>query len=132
MSLVLGLGLEHIPVLGFKRVCPRKGCPWTWPRALCPRLHLCLVGCMLLGRNHLFFLTVPTKVMFQEFNTFANSIVVKKLSVTTFLPEPLYKLIRLELFARLRLFVGDHLLVFQCKSDLAVGMCLMHRKPRKP
>ena len=41
MSSVLGLGLE--------RFCPRKGCPWPrfflcpwpWPRALCPRLHLC-------------------------------------------------------------------------------------------
>ena len=31
VSLVLGLGLES--------VCPRKGCPWPWPRALCPRLH---------------------------------------------------------------------------------------------
>ena len=40
-----------IPVLGLESVCPRKGCPWPWPRiflcpwpwprALCPRLHLC-------------------------------------------------------------------------------------------
>ena len=29
VSLVLGLGLEH-------------SCPWPWPRALYPRLHLCL------------------------------------------------------------------------------------------
>ena len=44
VSLVLGLGLES--------VCPRKGCPWPWPRiflcpwprALCPRLHLCPLG----------------------------------------------------------------------------------------
>ena len=34
-------------VLGLEKVCPRKGCPWPWiflcpwPRALCPRLHLC-------------------------------------------------------------------------------------------
>ena len=41
-----------------------------------------------------FFLTVPTKVMFHKFNTLANSIVVKKLSVVTFLPELLYKLTR--------------------------------------
>ena len=47
---------------------------------------------MLLGRNRLFFLTVPTKAMFQEFKTFANFIAVKKLSVVTFFPEPLYKL----------------------------------------
>ena len=50
---------SSIPVLGLKKVCPRKGCPWPWPRiflcpwpriflcpwpwprALCPRLHLC-------------------------------------------------------------------------------------------
>ena len=49
---------SSIPVLGLKRVCPRKGCPWPWPRiflfpwpwprALCPRLHLCLLPCRLL------------------------------------------------------------------------------------
>ena len=37
-------------VLGLESVCPRKGCPWLglgfflcpwpWPRALCPRIHL--------------------------------------------------------------------------------------------
>ena len=42
---------SSIPVLGLESVCPRKGCPWPWPRiflcpwpwprALCPRLHLC-------------------------------------------------------------------------------------------
>ena len=42
---------SSIPVLGLEWVCPRKGCPWPWPRiflrpwpwprALCPRLHLC-------------------------------------------------------------------------------------------
>ena len=50
MSLALA---SSIPVLGLESVCPRKGCPWPWPRiflcpwpwprALCPRLHLCLV-----------------------------------------------------------------------------------------
>ena len=43
MSLV-----SSIPVLGLESVCLRKGCPWPriflcpwlWPRALCPRLHL--------------------------------------------------------------------------------------------
>ena len=38
---------SSISVLGLERVCPRKGCPWPWPRiflcpwprALCPRLH---------------------------------------------------------------------------------------------
>ena len=46
---------SSIPVLGLESVCPRKGCPWPWPRvflcpwlwpwprALCPRLHLCLL-----------------------------------------------------------------------------------------
>ena len=43
---------SSIPVLGLESVCPRKGCPWPWPRiflcpwpwprALCPRLHLWL------------------------------------------------------------------------------------------
>ena len=32
---------SSIPVLGLEIVCPRKGCPWPWPRALCHRLHLC-------------------------------------------------------------------------------------------
>ena len=42
---------SSIPVLGLESVCPRKAvlglglgfflCPWPWPRALCPRLHLC-------------------------------------------------------------------------------------------
>ena len=41
---------SSIPVLGLERFCPRKGCPWPWPRiflcpwpwprAFCPRLHL--------------------------------------------------------------------------------------------
>ena len=41
---------SSIPVLGLESVCPWKGCPlalpriflcpWPWPRALCPRLHL--------------------------------------------------------------------------------------------
>ena len=45
-------------------------------------------------KSFVFFFTVLTKVMFQEFNTLANSIVVKKLSVVTFLPELLFKLTR--------------------------------------
>ena len=42
---------SSIPVFGLESVCPRKDCPWPWPRffflcpwpwprALCPRLHL--------------------------------------------------------------------------------------------
>ena len=44
---------SSIPVLGLERFCPRNGCPWRlgiglvfflcpwpWPRALCPRIHL--------------------------------------------------------------------------------------------
>ena len=42
---------SSIAVLGLERFCPRKGCPWSWiflcswpwPRALCPRLHLCFL-----------------------------------------------------------------------------------------
>ena len=48
-ALVLVSLVSSIPVLGLERVCPRQGCswswiflcPWSWPRALCPRLHLC-------------------------------------------------------------------------------------------
>ena len=45
-SLVLA---SSIPVLGLEKVCPRKGCPWPWPRifflcpwprAFCPQFHL--------------------------------------------------------------------------------------------
>ena len=40
---------SSIPALGLERVFPRKDypwpqtflCSWPWPRALCPRLHLC-------------------------------------------------------------------------------------------
>ena len=42
---------SSIPILGLERFCPRQGCPWpriflcpwpwSWPRAMCPRLHLC-------------------------------------------------------------------------------------------
>ena len=45
---------SSIPVLGLQRVCPRKccPCPWRWPqiflcpwpRALCSRIHLWLLG----------------------------------------------------------------------------------------
>ena len=49
MSLVLAL---RFPVLGLERVCPREFgpwlrnflCPWLWPRALCPVLHLWYKG----------------------------------------------------------------------------------------
>ena len=32
---------SSILVIGLERVCPRKVGPW--PRALCPRLHFCLL-----------------------------------------------------------------------------------------
>ena len=45
---------SSISVLGLESVCPRKGCPWPWPRfflcpwpwppALCPQLHLCQIA----------------------------------------------------------------------------------------
>ena len=48
VSLVLGLGLEHScpwprECLSSKRLSLASDfflCPWPWPRALCPRLHL--------------------------------------------------------------------------------------------
>ena len=30
---------SSIPVLGLKSVCPRKGCPWSWPR-----IFFCVLG----------------------------------------------------------------------------------------
>ena len=30
---------SSIPVLGLERFCPRKGCPWPWPR-----IFLCVFG----------------------------------------------------------------------------------------
>ena len=30
---------SSIPVLGLERVCPRKGCPWPWPR-----IFFCVLG----------------------------------------------------------------------------------------
>ena len=42
-----------ILVLGLESVCPRKGCPWPWPRALCPRLHLCTILMTVNHRNWL-------------------------------------------------------------------------------
>ena len=62
---------SSILALGLERFCPRKGCPWPWPRiffvcpwpwpwprALCPRLHLCLAPCFLVGK--LIFQNVAT------------------------------------------------------------------------
>ena len=31
---------SSIPVLGLERVCPRKGCPWPWPRVFFVSLAL--------------------------------------------------------------------------------------------
>ena len=50
-ALALASLASSIPVLDLESACPRKGCPWPWPRifflcpwpwprALCPRLHL--------------------------------------------------------------------------------------------
>ena len=38
---------SSIPVLGLERVCPRKGCPWPWPRIFFVSLALdffCVLG----------------------------------------------------------------------------------------
>ena len=48
-----------------------------------------LCGLHVAWQKLLFFLALPTKAMFQEFNTLASFKVVKKLSVVIFLPEPL-------------------------------------------
>ena len=35
---------SSIPVLGLESVCPRKGCPWPWPRIFFVSLSLSLVS----------------------------------------------------------------------------------------
>ena len=60
---------SSIPVLGLERACPRKGCPWLWPRiflcpwpwprALCPRLHLWI----LLHNNQIYFKIYQLRVV---------------------------------------------------------------------
>ena len=35
---------SSIPVLGLESVCPRKGCPWPWPRIFFVSLALSLVS----------------------------------------------------------------------------------------
>ena len=35
---------SSIPVLGLERVCPRKGCPWPWPRIFFVSLALALAS----------------------------------------------------------------------------------------
>ena len=52
---------SSIPVPGLESVCPRKGCPWPWPRALCPRLHLWFLSFIIL--YHLFILPVQTSLL---------------------------------------------------------------------
>ena len=40
---------SSIPVLGLKSVCPRKGCPWPWPRFFFVSLALASVFFCVLG-----------------------------------------------------------------------------------
>ena len=35
---------SSIPVLGLESVCPRKGCPWPWPRIFFVSLALALAS----------------------------------------------------------------------------------------
>ena len=73
VSLVLGLGLEHScpwprECLSSERLSLALAsvffcvlglglgfflCPWPWPRALCPRLHLCTEDPILFSQKHL-------------------------------------------------------------------------------
>ena len=88
---------SSIPVLGLESVCPRKGCPWPWhriflcpwPRALCPRLHLCSVTtgrrAMIYSSNlrkHHVLICAENKV-FYIFNT--NKIKAEKQKIWLFL-----------------------------------------------
>ena len=46
---------SSVPVLGLERFCPRKGCPWPWPRIFFCVLGLGLEPCVLKstsGPNH--------------------------------------------------------------------------------
>ena len=42
-----------IPVLGIERVCPRKGCPWPWPRIFF--VSLALASSLVSSTPHLLF-----------------------------------------------------------------------------
>ena len=45
---------SSIPVLGLESVCPRKGCPWPWPRAfvsLTPPLHAIPNNALRIAKN---------------------------------------------------------------------------------
>ena len=48
---------SSIPVLGLESVCPRKGCPWPWPRAfLSLASRVSVLGKAVLGLGLGFFL----------------------------------------------------------------------------
>ena len=78
-SLALG---SNIPVLDLESVCPRKSwpwpwpriflCPWLWPRALCPRLHLCLQCSLKAQKSAKCFLAFLHKI-FHKCETACNS-----------------------------------------------------------
>ena len=91
-----------------------------------------LLGCMLPGKKRLFLLIVLTKVMLQEFSTLANSIVVKKLSVITFLPEPLYKLTRSNTVRYQYLLVEGRHSVSKCTNFLPMdSLFFLHHMLKK-
>lgn len=47
-------------------------------------------GCMSKDKNLMYFLTIRTNVIFQEFNVVVSCMLVYKLSMTTLLPVPLF------------------------------------------
>ena len=46
---------SSIPVLGLESVCPRKGCPWPWPRIFFCVLRLGLEPCVLDSTSDKYF-----------------------------------------------------------------------------
>ena len=63
MSLVLGFGLEH------SCPCPRKGCPWPWPRIFFVSLALSLASSLVSSTPPL---VNTTKIFVHPYNQYLN------------------------------------------------------------
>ena len=55
--------LGPIPVLGLESVCPRKGCPWPWPRIFFCVLGLGLEPCVLDSTSDVYSYTMNAKIL---------------------------------------------------------------------
>ena len=53
---------SSIPVLGLERFCPRKGCPWPWPRIFFVSLALALASSLVSSTPPLFSTFTALKI----------------------------------------------------------------------